>query len=68
MGQQPKLGDQIPRPTVKDKFERKLKRKWAQAKQGQEQKKEGEKVDADGGKREGKAGRKPAEENQGLAN
>jgi len=49
-------------------FVSKLNRKWAQAKKGQEQKKEGKKVDADGGKREGKAGRKPAEENQGLAN
>jgi hypothetical protein len=43
---------------------RKLNRKWAQAKQGREEKRRGEKVDADGGKREGKAGTKPAEENQ----
>lgn len=55
MGQQPKLGDQIPRPTAKDKSGS---GPWP--KRGQQQKK----VDADGGKREGKAGAKQAEENQ----
>lgn len=55
LGQQPKLGDQIPCPTAKDKSGS---GPWP--KRGQQQKK----VDADGGKREGKAGAKQAEENQ----